>query len=381
MLFAAIDQVPSDLHDNAIILGCLSFFVAFLFLIDLGDPMGRKRSGATQTDTNSIDRNDQSKKQIAVISNNANVVSSGSGANAVFAENLNQPDQTDHQANNLQKNAPSTAIKPKNLNVRLPPKTQTQTQYLETDFNEQEAAERFQRAPMQSRNYSQNYRQPKMEAPENHYMEEAAEDEFEYHNGTPQNYRNHNQNLMQESQQMNHNMREDYVQRQIFPTAQTPVFAKVKPAPTIINHFESEPYKKILSRPTQFQQRPNQQYYPQRHVHPQHNHQNPRQQLYHDNANYVDDFAVYRHQTYVQASKVDQGKLVIRDYSKKAQPQKKCDCNHPNCAGPNHFEEEPANPIKIRPGYVANVAKIFDSRMMRVSKPEQQDIKGLSTVV
>lgn len=372
-MFAAIDQVPSELHDNAIILGCLSFFVAFLFLIDLADPLGSKRSGATQTDTNSIDRNDQSKRQIAVISNNANASTSGNGgiANATFTENLIQPDQTDIPTHDV----PFAAMKPQNMNVRLPPKTQ----YLETDFNGQEATERFQRAPMQSRNYSQNYRQPQMETPENHYMEEAAEDEFEYH-GAPQNYRNHSQN---NQQNVNHNIREDYIQRQIFPTAQTPVFAKVKPAPTIINHFESEPYKKILSRPTQFQQRPNnqpQQYYPQRHVHPQQNQIDQRQQSYHDNANYVDDFAVYRHQTYVQASKVDQGKLVIRDYSKKAQPQKNCDCNYPSCAGPNkNHENKEATPI--RPGYVANVAKIFDSRMMRVSKVEQPDLKGLSTVV
>ena len=229
-------------------------------MIDLGDPLGRKRSDATQTDTNSIDRSDQNKRQIAVISNNSNLVNSGNSSNAIITENLIQPDQTDHQANNSTHDVPSTSIKPRNMNVRLPPKTQTETQYLETDFNEQEVTERFQRAPIQSRNYSQNYRHTKMETPENHYMEEAAEDEFEYHNGTPQNYRNYNQSYVPENQQMSHNMREDYVQRQIFPSAQTPVFAKVKPAPTIINHFESEPYKKILSRPTQFQQRTNQQF-------------------------------------------------------------------------------------------------------------------------
>ncbi|XP_059622566.1 uncharacterized protein LOC132265806 [Phlebotomus argentipes] len=50
LVFAALDQVPSALHDNAIILGCLSFLVAFLFIVDLSDPLARHRSGATQTD-------------------------------------------------------------------------------------------------------------------------------------------------------------------------------------------------------------------------------------------------------------------------------------------------------------------------------------------
>ncbi len=50
LVFAAFDQVPSDLHDNAIILGCLSFFVALLILIDLADPMARHTSDTTQTE-------------------------------------------------------------------------------------------------------------------------------------------------------------------------------------------------------------------------------------------------------------------------------------------------------------------------------------------
>lgn len=50
VVFSAFDQVPSDLHDNAIVLGCLSFFVAFLMLIDLADPMARHTTDTTQTD-------------------------------------------------------------------------------------------------------------------------------------------------------------------------------------------------------------------------------------------------------------------------------------------------------------------------------------------
>lgn len=50
MVFAAFDQVPSDLHDNVIILGCLSFLVALLILVDLADPIARHTSDTTQTE-------------------------------------------------------------------------------------------------------------------------------------------------------------------------------------------------------------------------------------------------------------------------------------------------------------------------------------------
>ncbi|XP_058116988.1 uncharacterized protein LOC131288692 [Anopheles ziemanni] len=54
LVFASIDQVHPDLHDNAIILGCLSFAVAILFVIDLADPLARMTAHMTQTDTSSL---------------------------------------------------------------------------------------------------------------------------------------------------------------------------------------------------------------------------------------------------------------------------------------------------------------------------------------
>lgn len=54
LVFASIDQVHPDLHDNAIILGCLSFFVAILFVIDLADPLARMTAHMTQTEASSI---------------------------------------------------------------------------------------------------------------------------------------------------------------------------------------------------------------------------------------------------------------------------------------------------------------------------------------
>lgn len=50
-MLAAFDQVPSELHDNSLILGCMSFFVAFIMLFDLADPMARHVTDTTQTET------------------------------------------------------------------------------------------------------------------------------------------------------------------------------------------------------------------------------------------------------------------------------------------------------------------------------------------
>lgn len=49
LVFASIDQVPSDLHNFAIILGCLSCMIALLFIIDLTDPLASYSSNSTQT--------------------------------------------------------------------------------------------------------------------------------------------------------------------------------------------------------------------------------------------------------------------------------------------------------------------------------------------
>uniref|UniRef100_A0A182Q8N7 Uncharacterized protein n=1 Tax=Anopheles farauti TaxID=69004 RepID=A0A182Q8N7_9DIPT len=67
LVFASIDQVHPDLHDNAIILGCLSFLVAILFVIDLADPLARMTAHMTQTDTSAIDTPDRAmlKKDVA----------------------------------------------------------------------------------------------------------------------------------------------------------------------------------------------------------------------------------------------------------------------------------------------------------------------------
>ncbi|CAD7089598.1 unnamed protein product [Hermetia illucens] len=50
LVLASLEQVPQELHDNAIILGTLSFLVALLFLIDLADPTARYTSTFAQTE-------------------------------------------------------------------------------------------------------------------------------------------------------------------------------------------------------------------------------------------------------------------------------------------------------------------------------------------
>lgn len=55
VVFAAIDQIPEDLIDNAVILGCLSFVVAFLMLIDLFDPMAPRSSQRSPTSNRTIE--------------------------------------------------------------------------------------------------------------------------------------------------------------------------------------------------------------------------------------------------------------------------------------------------------------------------------------
>lgn len=69
LVLAAIDQVPYALIDNAIIMGLLSFLVAFLFLIDLSDPLPMRRVSHVQTNTNGtqemgIQANDLDQSQV-----------------------------------------------------------------------------------------------------------------------------------------------------------------------------------------------------------------------------------------------------------------------------------------------------------------------------
>lgn len=79
---------------------------------------------------------------------------------------------------------------------------------------------------------------------------------------------------------------EDIVETKTFPTAQMPTFSKVKQYPTIINHLESEPYKKILNRPAS---QPN-----------SYSRYHDQSRMHHENPSFYDDFNRFRQETYYQ---------------------------------------------------------------------------------
>lgn len=88
-MFSAFDQIPDDLHDNAIILGCLSFFVAFMMLFDLADPMARHTTDTTQTDFPSDTTHHQ---EIKVLNKDLNVPATADAhihSNEISAQELN----------------------------------------------------------------------------------------------------------------------------------------------------------------------------------------------------------------------------------------------------------------------------------------------------
>lgn len=174
------------------------------------------------------------------------------------------------------------------------------------------------------------------------------------------------------------NYAEDVVETQTLPSAQTPVFSKVKQPPQVLSHFETEPYKKILSRSPQNQQSQSSNQQPQ----PYTRYHDPAQ--HHHDPSFYDDFNSYRKQTYYQGPKVDQGKLmVIRDYSKHPQQQQKkeaCSCQHDFDEHEGHEQAD----LSIKSGYVSQVAKLWDDRMKSnqgTERGHQKDIRGLNTVV
>lgn len=69
-MLAAFDQVPSELHDNSLILGGLSFLVGFIMLFDLSDPMARLVADTTQTDDNLTIQSTETHNQATLSTNN-----------------------------------------------------------------------------------------------------------------------------------------------------------------------------------------------------------------------------------------------------------------------------------------------------------------------
>ena len=193
-----------------------------------------------------------------------------------------------------------------------------------------------------------------------------------------QNYYSYNPQNQQQQRQVfpSQYVSEEFVQTQTLPTVQQPIFAKVK-QPTILNHFETEPYKKILNRSTQQPPPPHQQQQQQYSSVAHKRYQDPPN--FNDNMSYAEDFDTRNKQTYYPGQKVDQGKMIIRDYSKQKSEAAKCNCNEQHEQTDEDNEESP-----IKSGYVSHVAKLWDNRMKsshKISPSKKNDMQGLSTIV
>ncbi|XP_055383370.1 uncharacterized protein LOC129613374 [Condylostylus longicornis] len=89
LVYASIEQVQPDLHDNALILGTLSYLVAILFLIDLADPMERTTNRSTQTIENELNFPNSQNSMQQNSSSLANIQSHLDYQNEITNENIN----------------------------------------------------------------------------------------------------------------------------------------------------------------------------------------------------------------------------------------------------------------------------------------------------
>lgn len=318
IVFASIDQVPHDLIDNAIVFGCLSFFVAFVFLIDMSEKMGKRRSNATQTDTSSIDRHHTKSLSSTTINSQANLIDS---------DESNRRNRDSMRQSNGQRNGSSQ----------------------QTGAQVQQSMNPFVNPPIANDQRQQS-------------SQEQSFTDYHHDSQPP--------SMHQTQQYPSSSYSEDVIETQTFPTAQQPVFSKVKQNPTPISHLETEPYRKILSRTNQPVS------YTRYHDQAKH----------HNDPSFYDDFNSFRKQTYYQGPRVDQGKLmVIRDYSQQAPAQElqkhACNCQSHHCEENDDQEREN---VTIKSGYVSQVAKLWDSRMKSNEgsvRSHQKDIIGFNTVV
>lgn len=275
----------------------------------MSEKMGKRRSDATQTDTSSIDRHYTKSLSSTTINSQANLMDS---------EETSRRNRDSMRSGNEQR-----------------------------DVNSQPSGAQMQ----QSLNPFVNH--------------QTTNDQRQQQYAQEQPYTDHHPDSQPQSSHF-----EDIIQTQTLPTAQQPIFSKVKQSPTAVGHLETEPYKKILSRTNQP--------VPYTRYHDQAKHQN--------DPSFYDDFNSYRKQTYYQGPKVDQGKLmVIRDYSHQppSQQQQKHACNCQSHPGEENENQDQEN-IAIKSGYVSQVAKLWDSRMKSNQgsvRSHQNDIIGLNTVV
>lgn len=287
--------MPDELIDNAVILGVLSFLVAFLFLIDMSEKMNSKgKTDATQTDTSSIDRHFGRSPNIGTVNSELNLI--------------------DHDENE-RRNAQNQSIRSRGSSV----------QNLQSDGMSSKVTDTA--SIIANESMMNDFENQGKSHPINKYHVHTSSPNHEHiHEGF---------------------VTSDVVRAKTYPTIQMPT--KVKQYPTIINHLESEPYKKILHRSTQ-QQQPQSSSYTRYH---------DQTQINNDVPTYYEDFSKFRHDTYYQGPKVDQ-LMVIRDYS--SEPHS-CNCQA-------HDSEKHDDNMTIKSGYVSQVAKLWDDRTKKSQDQE-----------
>ncbi|KAL7032845.1 hypothetical protein ACKWTF_007410 [Chironomus riparius] len=292
LVFAAIDQVPDELIDNAVILGVLSFFVAFLFLIDMSEKMSSKaKTDATQTDTNSIDRNFSRSPKIGTVNSELNLI--------------------DHDEND-RRNTQNQSIRSRGSSVQ-----NVQSDGISSKVTDTASIIANEGMMNDFENQGQSH----------------SINKYHIHTSLPNHEHIHEGFVTS-----------DVVRAKTYPTIQMPT--KVKQYPTIVNHFESEPYKKILHRSTQQQPSSYTRYHDQTQIH-------------NDMPTYYDDFSKFRHDTYYQGPKVDQ-LMVIRDYSNEPHS---CNCQ-------TRDNEKQDDNVTVKSGYVSQVAKLWDDRTKKSQDQE-----------
>ncbi|XP_055598724.1 uncharacterized protein LOC129748226 [Uranotaenia lowii] len=349
LVFASIDQVHPDLHDNAIILGCLSFLVAILFVIDLADPLARMTAHMTQTDSSSM--------------------GGVSRASETEKDMLRKDVSTDTET-------PIYSIsRDHRYRDMVGPDRRSFDEAMERErYRERDEPERV------------SYRRrSEVDREREGYLERAEPRRKSY---------------MDRDNADRHSMESVVVERKVYPSVQVPVFAHVR-APY-------EESRRIAGKEIQYL--PKQDYRDRRdyrdagmyssrqHLHTRE--PSPKSTPFHDNESFVDEISPSRRSTYVPADNFDQDVVKMMSRPRPPPPakpttspgQSSSRTGSSNCT--NCRETPPrSNPVKkssyhsqpirdepdmpIKPGYVANAAKKWDDRARSKSQP----IIGLNTMV
>ncbi|KFB46471.1 hypothetical protein ZHAS_00014456 [Anopheles sinensis] len=337
LVFASIDQVHPDLHDNAIILGCLSFVVAILFVIDLADPLARMTAHMTQTDTSTL--------------------TAGRGTDATDRPILKKDVATD---TTIATTEPTVFVvsKPESQN-HAPPSARSQQVH---DYREEPFLNRSAESIVERKVY------PSAQVPV--FAHVRAPEESRRIAG----------------KEIQFLPRHDYRDRRNYRDA-GPAY------PTNRSSTHAPP-------PTHHHQQPQNHHQPQhQHQHQQPQHRGS--PGYHDNDSFVDDILPSRRSTYVPADKFDQEAMqmhrsrpappakplnIIRtnfssNHSSPTESQHSvggdCRCSQRSTSTRKIEDGRDEFDSPIRPGFVASAAKKWDDRARSKSQP----IVGLNTMV